>query len=171
MSTDTIGEYLLKVLDRQGKTLCLKTAFSLGMRMISGLEYVHSYEYILAYLKASSLLLDLGEGNENKIHLLDFGLACRYTQNGKYKEYKKDLRKVHDGTIEEYKEYLRKVHDGTIESASREAHIGAHARRFEREILGYTLLQCLCCRLPERENLKNPEYVSQQKSTQMERIT
>ncbi|KAH8028198.1 hypothetical protein HPB51_014153 [Rhipicephalus microplus] len=155
MVMDRFGEDLQKILDRQGKTLPLKTAFSLGMRVIDVLEYVHSYEYIHADVKASNLLLGFGKGNENKVYLVDFGLACRYTQNGKHKEYKEDLRKAHDGTIE---------------FTSRDAHIGAHSRRGDIEILGYNLLQWLCCRLPWEDNLKNPEYVSQQKSRLMEDI-
>ncbi|XP_049266965.1 serine/threonine-protein kinase VRK1 isoform X1 [Rhipicephalus sanguineus] len=155
MVMDRFGEDLQKILDRQGKTLPLKTAFSLGMRVIDVLEYVHSYEYIHADVKGSNLLLGFGKGNENKVYLVDFGLACRYTQNGKHKEYKEDLRKAHDGTIE---------------FTSRDAHIGAHSRRGDIEILGYNLLQWLCCRLPWEDNLKNPEYVSQQKSRLMEDI-
>lgn len=149
MVMDRFGEDLQKILDRQGKTLPLKTAFGLGMRVIDVLEYVHSHDYIHADVKASNLLLGYGRGNENKVFLVDFGLACRYTQNGKHKEYKEDLRKAHDGTIE---------------FTSRDAHIGAHSRRGDIEILGYNLLQWLCCRLPWEENLKDPEYVSQQKS-------
>ncbi|KAH6926960.1 hypothetical protein HPB50_024297 [Hyalomma asiaticum] len=155
MVMDRFGEDLQKILDRQGKTLPLKTAFSLGMRVIDVLEYVHSYDYIHADVKASNLLLGFGKGNENKVYLVDFGLACRYTQNGKHKEYKEDLRKAHDGTIE---------------FTSRDAHIGAHSRRGDMEILGYNLLQWLCCRLPWEDNLKDPEYVSQQKSSLMDNI-
>lgn len=155
MVMDRFGEDLQKVLDRHGKTLPLKTAFSLGMRVIDVLEYVHSYEYIHADVKASNLLLGFGKGNENKVYLVDFGLACRYTQNGKHKEYKEDLRKAHDGTIE---------------FTSRDAHIGAHSRRGDMEILGYNLLQWLCCRLPWEDNLKDPEYVSQQKCGFMDNI-
>ncbi|XP_065307043.1 serine/threonine-protein kinase VRK1-like isoform X2 [Dermacentor albipictus] len=155
MVMDRFGEDLQKVLDRNGKTLPLKTAFSLGMRVIDVLEYVHNYEYIHADVKASNLLLGYGKGNENKVYLVDFGLACRYNQNGKHKEYKEDLRKAHDGTIE---------------FTSRDAHIGAHSRRGDMEILGYNLLQWLCCRLPWEDNLKDPEYVSQQKCGFMDNI-
>lgn len=79
---------------------------------------------------------------------MDFGLACKYIQDGKHREYKEDLRKAHDGTIE---------------FTSRDAHIGAHSRRGDLEILGYNMLQWLCGRLPWEDNLKCPEYVSQKK--------
>ncbi|KAL1469538.1 hypothetical protein MTO96_024951 [Rhipicephalus appendiculatus] len=36
-------------------------------------------------------------GDKGKVYLVDIGLACRYTQNGKHKEYKEDLRKALPG--------------------------------------------------------------------------
>ncbi|KAH6921080.1 hypothetical protein HPB50_027928 [Hyalomma asiaticum] len=38
------------------------------------------------------------------------------------------------------------------------------------EFLGYNLIQWLCCRLPREDNLKDTEYVSQQKGSLMENI-
>ncbi|KAH6921081.1 hypothetical protein HPB50_027929 [Hyalomma asiaticum] len=63
-----------------------------GMRVIDDLEYVHSYDCIHADVKASMLLFRFAKGNENKAYLMEFALACWYTQNGKHKEYKEDLR-------------------------------------------------------------------------------
>lgn len=73
------------------------------------LEYIHSYEYIHADIKASNLLVGYQPGTENQVFLVDYGLACRYKIDGKHKEYKYDQRKAHDGTIE---------------FTSRDAHIG-----------------------------------------------
>lgn len=73
------------------------------------LEYIHSKEYIHADIKASNLLIGYKPGTENQVFLVDFGLACRYANDGKHKEYKYDQRKAHDGTIE---------------FTSRDAHIG-----------------------------------------------
>ena len=65
------------------------------------LEYIHSKGYIHADIKASNLLMGHKTGTENQVFLVDFGLACRYTNdNGKHKEYKYDRRKAHYGTIE-----------------------------------------------------------------------
>ncbi|KAL1467262.1 hypothetical protein MTO96_005816 [Rhipicephalus appendiculatus] len=69
------------------------------------------------------------------------------------------------------KQDLRKAHDGTIEFASREARTGAHTRRGAVELLGYNLLQWLCCRLLREDNLKSPKYVSQQKSSLIENFS
>ncbi|XP_064483718.1 serine/threonine-protein kinase VRK1-like isoform X2 [Ornithodoros turicata] len=153
MVMERFGEDLQKVLDRSNRMLPVKTAYTIGRHVINILEYIHSFGYIHADVKASNLLLGYGKGNENKVYLVDFGLACRYRSD--------------DGTHKEYKEDLRKAHDGTIEFTSRDAHIGAHSRRGDLEILGYNILQWLCGRLPWEDNLRDPEYVSRQKSRYM----
>ncbi|KAL1469535.1 hypothetical protein MTO96_024948 [Rhipicephalus appendiculatus] len=76
MLTETTGEDPVKVLDRPGKALSLKTATSLGISVT-----IHSRECIHDPVKASTMLLGIGKGDEGKVYLADFGLACRYTQN------------------------------------------------------------------------------------------
>ncbi|GIX77817.1 hypothetical protein CEXT_208381 [Caerostris extrusa] len=98
----------------------------------------------------------MDQKKKNELYLIDFGLACRFITNGQHKELKEDLRKAHDGTIE---------------FTSRDAHIGAHSRRGDLEILGYNMLQWLCGRLPWEENLKDAESVSRQKSMYMSNIS
>ena len=66
-----------------------------------------------------------GRTKENDIYLVDFGLVSKYHKDGVHHEYKPDLRKAHDGTIE---------------YTSRDAHIGAHSRRSDLEILAYNLV-------------------------------
>ncbi|XP_022248519.1 serine/threonine-protein kinase VRK1-like isoform X2 [Limulus polyphemus] len=152
MVMERFGEDLQKLLNRN-KLFPEKTVFTLGIRILDILEYIHSFGYIHADVKGSNLLLGFGKGRENQVYLVDYGLACRYnTSCGIHKEYKEDLRKAHDGTIE---------------FTSRDAHIGAHSRRGDLEILGYNMLQWLCRRLPWEDNLKNPEYVSKEKSRYM----
>ncbi|XP_029846977.2 serine/threonine-protein kinase VRK1 [Ixodes scapularis] len=155
MVMERFGEDFQKVLDRNSKTLPLKTVFEVGLRVIDVLEYVHSFGYIHADVKASNLLLGFGKANENKVFLVDFGLASRYIQDGKHKECKEDLRFAHNGTIE---------------FTSRDAHIGATSRRDDLEILGYNMLQWLCGALPWEDNLKDVNYVSQRKSWFMDNI-
>lgn len=154
MVMERLGEDLQKVLNRCGRKFPLKTIYTLGIRVIQILEYIHSFGYIHADVKASNLLLGYGKGNEDKVYLVDFGLACRYRSD--------------DGTHKEYKEDLRKAHDGTIEFTSRDAHIGAHSRRGDLEILGYNMLQWLSGKLPWEDNLKDPECVSRQKARFMD---
>ncbi|KAH7983355.1 serine/threonine-protein kinase VRK1 [Rhipicephalus sanguineus] len=153
MATDMFGEVLQKILDRRGKMPASKTTPSLDMLLIDVLERVHSYEPIHADVKAYRRLLMFSEGGDNRVYLLDFSLACRYTQNSKHKEYKEDFRKACDGTTE----FTR-----------RDADIGVHSRRADMELLEYNLLRWLCCPLPWEDNLKDREYVSQQRCTLLE---
>ena len=69
-------------------------------------------------------------------------LHCRYMRNGVHLEYKPDARRAHDGTVE---------------YASRDAHIGAHSRRSDLEILGYNLVHWMSGTLPWMDNLKDPK--------------
>lgn len=156
MVMERFGEDLQKLLDRNNKVFPLKTVYALGRVILDILEYIHSHGYIHADVKASNLLTGHGPGKENEVYLIDFGLACRYVTNGQHKELKEDRRKAHDGTIE---------------FTSRDAHIGAHSRRGDLEILGYNMLQWLCGHLPWEDNLKDPESVSRQKSMYLSNIS
>ncbi|XP_037526567.1 serine/threonine-protein kinase VRK1-like [Rhipicephalus sanguineus] len=153
MLMDRFGQYLQNILDRQGKTLSLKHAFSIIMPV---LECFHSYEYIHTYadMKASWVPHCFSKNNENKLYRQDFGFIYRCTENGKRKEYEDDWRKAHDGTIE-----FTGPHN----------HTGAHSRRGDAD-LGFNVFQWLCCQLLWEDDLKNPEYVSQQKKAIVENI-
>ncbi|XP_037526523.1 serine/threonine-protein kinase VRK1-like [Rhipicephalus sanguineus] len=157
VSMDRFGEDLQDIFDLLGQTFRLRTAFSVGMLVIDVLEYVYSYEYIHARadMKASSLLRGFGKGNENKVCLVDFGLTCRCSQNGKHKKYKEDLRKVQDGMIS---------------VMTWDSDVGTYLRRGSIKILGCTMIQWHCCRLLWEDILKDPKYVIQQKSTLTEII-
>ena len=89
-----------------------------------------------------------GRTKENDVYLVDFGLVSKYQKDGVHYEYKPDARKAHDGTIE---------------YTSRDAHIGAHSRRSDLEILGYNLVHWMSGDLPWMDNLTNCEYVHAQK--------
>lgn len=42
-----------------------------------------------------------GLGREaDRVYLVDYGLAYRFSPDGNHKEYKEDPKKAHDGTIE-----------------------------------------------------------------------
>ncbi|XP_069674134.1 serine/threonine-protein kinase VRK1-like isoform X2 [Periplaneta americana] len=153
---ERFGQDLGKLFLQNGRRFPLKTAFYLGIQILDTLEYIHSHGYIHADIKGSNLLLGFRKGTENCVYLLDFGLACRYTdQSGVHKEYRCDQRKAHDGTLE---------------YTSRDAHIGAHSRRGDLEILGYNILQWLCGKLPWEDSVADPEYVHVQKKSFMSNI-
>ncbi|XP_071522031.1 serine/threonine-protein kinase VRK1-like isoform X2 [Panulirus ornatus] len=156
MVMERFGLDLQKILEQHSKRFSFKTVYQVGIQILDVLEYIHSKEYIHADIKASNLLVGHKPGTENQVFLVDFGLACRYANDGEHKEYKYDQRKAHDGTIE---------------FTSRDAHIGAHSRRGDLEILGYNMTQWLCSRLPWEDNLQDCNYVFTQKRGFMENIS
>ncbi|XP_067632791.1 uncharacterized protein bsd [Eurosta solidaginis] len=62
---------------------------------------------------------------EERIFLIDFGLASKFMDNGVHRPFVMDQRRAHDGTLE---------------FTSRDAHMGAHSRRSDLECLGYNLI-------------------------------
>jgi len=155
MVMERFGSDLQKIFEKNNKKFSLKTTYQLGIQIIDVLEYVHSKEYIHADIKASNLLLGHQPGTEDQVFLVDYGLACRYANDGRHKEYRYDARKAHDGTME---------------FTSRDAHIGAHSRRGDLEILGFNMVQWLCHQLPWEDNLADSDYVATMKRGYMEDI-
>ncbi|XP_023931169.1 serine/threonine-protein kinase VRK1 isoform X3 [Lingula anatina] len=154
MIMERFGEDLQKKFERNGKRFPTEAVYRLGLRMLDALEYIHSKEYVHADIKASNMLE--GFKDTDQVYLVDYGLAFKFSCDGKHKEYKEDPRKAHDGTIE---------------FTSRDAHVGAApSRRGDIEILGYCLLQWLCGRLPWESNLENKDFVRDQKLKYMEDI-
>ncbi|XP_037085683.1 serine/threonine-protein kinase VRK1-like [Pollicipes pollicipes] len=155
MVIDRFGTDLQKLLNKNGARFPMATVLLIGVQVLDTLEYVHSREYIHADIKAQNLLLGYKKGTENQVFLVDFGLACRYALDGQHKPYRPDLRKAHNGTIE---------------FTSRDAHIGAHSRRGDLEILGYNLLQWACGRLPWQDHLQHADAVARYKNRLMQDV-
>lgn len=132
-----------------------KTVFSLALRILDALEYIHEKEYVHADIKSSNLMMGHNK-DKNKVYLLDYGLAYRYLPNGTHVPYKEDPKRRHDGTIE---------------YTSRDAHLGcAPSRRGDLEILGYCMVQWLCRKLPWENKLTDQEYVMKEKIKYMGNI-
>lgn len=145
---DRFGKDLQKIFQTGKKLFSPRVTFNLAIKVIDVLEYIHSKGYVHNDIKAQNLLLGYGRTKENDIYLVDFGLVSKYQRDGVHLEYKPDARKAHDGTIE---------------YTSRDAHIGAHSRRSDLEILGYNLVHWMSGTLPWMDNLTNPKYVHAQK--------
>ncbi|XP_020366606.1 serine/threonine-protein kinase VRK1 [Rhincodon typus] len=147
MVMDRFGSDLQKIFEQNHRMFPKKFVLQLGLRLIDILEYIHDHEYVHGDIKASNLLLSYK--NPNEVYLVDYGLAYRYCPEGVHKEYKEDPKRCHDGTLE---------------FTSIDAHKGAAAsRRGDLEILGYCMLQWLSGRLPWEDNLKDANYVRDEK--------
>lgn len=88
---------------------------------------------------------------EERIHLIDFGLASKFIDStGQHRPFCMDQRRAHDGTLE---------------FTSRDAHMGAHARRSDLECLGYNLIYWSRGFLPWKDEkmLNQPEQVHRMK--------
>ncbi|XP_049289725.1 uncharacterized protein LOC125767315 isoform X1 [Anopheles funestus] len=88
---------------------------------------------------------------EDRIHLIDFGLASKFVDSsGQHRPFCMDQRRAHDGTLE---------------FTSRDAHMGAHARRSDLECLGYNLVYWCRGFLPWKDEklLNQPEQVHRMK--------
>lgn len=149
------GTDLGKLFIKNKRRFHIKTVLTLGIQIMDILEYIHSHGYIHADIKGSNLLLGYGK-DEDHVYLLDYGLACRYVDGlGIHKEYNPDQRKAHDGTLE---------------YTSRDAHVGAHSRRGDLEVLGYNMVHWLSGWLPWEDDMSDPERVAQEKNNCMSNI-
>ena len=159
-------KYRFLVMDRLGKDLEASflsgkrvfppaTSYYIALKVLDTLEYIHTQGYAHNDIKAQNLLLGPGNKGKTNLYLVDFGLVSRYHRKGVHLQYEPDDRKAHDGTIP---------------YTSRDAHIGAHSRRSDLEMLGYNLVHWISGKLPWMNNLSNYEYVHMQKNGFMEDI-
>jgi len=146
---ERFGKDLQKIFQTGKKKFPPKAAYTIAIKVIDTLEYIHNQGYCHNDIKAQNLLLGHGRTRENDVYLVDFGLVSKYHRDGVHLEYKPDARKAHDGTIE---------------YTSRDAHIGAHSRRSDLEILGYNLVHWMSGTLPWMDNLTDCKYVHTQKN-------
>eukprot|EP00746_Dinoflagellata_sp_MGD_P141681 gnl/MRDRNA2_/MRDRNA2_74753_c0_seq3.p1 gnl/MRDRNA2_/MRDRNA2_74753_c0~~gnl/MRDRNA2_/MRDRNA2_74753_c0_seq3.p1 ORF type:complete len:512 (-),score=63.17 gnl/MRDRNA2_/MRDRNA2_74753_c0_seq3:89-1531(-) len=131
MVMDLLGpslEELFKTCDRQ---FSLQTVLRLGEQMIDLLERVHARDVVHRDVKPHNFLMGLRD-KEEKVYILDFGLAKRYkNENGTHVPCRTQshcARKKGGVT-------------GAAGYASRNVHAGQHpSRRDDLESLGYVLM-------------------------------
>lgn len=101
---------------------------------------------------------NLNPREPDRLYLIDFGLASKYVDStGLHRPFFMDERRAHDGTLE---------------FTSRDAHLGAHARRSDLECLGYNLICWSQGNLPWRNEklLQQPEEVHHMKEFFMSNV-
>ncbi|XP_054010460.1 serine/threonine-protein kinase VRK1 [Hylaeus anthracinus] len=147
---DRYGTDLWKLFEENNKQFPEHTVYKIALQIINVLEYIHFKTYVHADIKGANLLLDLK--SQDKVYLVDFGLASHYT------------------TKDEYKLDPKKAHNGTIEYTSRDAHMGVPTMRGDFEILGYNMIQWLCGSLLWETDLSDPVVVQKQKEKAFDNI-
>ncbi|CAD6225881.1 GSCOCG00005773001-RA-CDS [Cotesia congregata] len=128
------GKDLWKLFLENGRKFSQQVVINYSLQVIDALEYIHNRTYVHADIKGANLLMDLKD--EDKIYLVDFGLASHYT----CKDFKADPKKAHNGTIE---------------YTSRDAHSGVPTMRGDLEILLYNVIQWITGSLPWEGILKD----------------
>jgi len=146
------GKDLQTRIDESKSSLSLESTSHLATQIIDSLEYLHSQGYVHKDLKANNMIFKRDQkGMNDKLFLVDFGLASRYLHLGIHRPFEPDQRSAHEGTLE----YV-----------SRDGHLGCVSRRGDMECLLYVIIEWLGGHLPwdtdEEERLK-PTVIQQMK--------
>merc|ERR1719220_2841638 len=123
-----------KIDESKSKCLSLESTASVATQVLDSLEYLHSMGYVHKDLKGNNMIYKRGHTDINdKIYLVDYGLASRYIHMGIHRPFEPDQRSAHEGTLE----YV-----------SRDGHLGCVSRRGDMECLFYVIIEWLGGHLP-----------------------
>jgi len=146
------GTDLQTVLDDSKSSLSLESASSIATQIINSLEYLHSMGYVHKDLKGNNMIFTRDQSGVNdKIFLVDYGLASRYIHMGIHRPFEPDARSAHEGTLE----YV-----------SRDGHLGCVSRRGDMECMVYVIIEWLGGTLPwdtETDERLKPNIIQQMK--------
>jgi len=146
------GTDLQTVLDQQKSSLSVESTSSIATQVIDSLEYLHSMGYVHKDLKGNNMIYKRGHTDINdKIYLVDYGLASRYIHMGIHRPFEPDQRSAHEGTLE----YV-----------SRDGHLGCVSRRGDMECLLYVVIEWLGGHLPwdtDNDDRLKPNIIQQMK--------
>ena len=132
-------EYLINKLER----FSIKTTSMLGYQMVNILQYIHDRHIIHRDIKPDNFVMGTKENND-RLYLLDFGLAKKYRSSR---------------TLEQYPYIKKKKLTGTARYASIHAlEAYEQSRRDDLESVGYVLIYFLRGGLPwQKLRIKNKE--------------
>jgi len=146
------GTDLQTVVDQQKSALSLESTSCLATQVLDSLEYLHSMGYVHKDLKGNNMIYKRDHtGINDKIFLVDYGLASRYIHMGIHRPFEPDQRSAHEGTLE----YV-----------SRDGHLGCVSRRGDMECLLYVIIEWLGGHLPwdtDDDDRLKPDVIQQMK--------
>ena len=130
---ELLGRSLEDLFNSCNKKFSLKTVCVLGIEMIKRIQFVHSKYHLHRDIKPDNFMTGRG-ANEDKIYIIDFGLAKKYYSTSKHQHIK----------FCEGKHLI-----GTARYCGRNAHRGyEQGRRDDIESIGYVLMYFLVGMLP-----------------------
>ena len=142
---ELLGKSLEEIFNMCKRKFTLKTVCSIGIEMIKRIKFVHSKYHIHRDIKPDNFMTGYDD-NDNKIYIIDFGLAKKY-----YSSTKKHHIRFRTG----------KNLIGTARYCGRNAHRGfEQGRRDDIESIGYVLMYFLNGVLPWQgiKILKNEDH-------------
>ncbi|CAD8185665.1 unnamed protein product [Paramecium pentaurelia] len=131
MVMDLLGASLEEIFVSKKKKFSLKTVVMIGLQFLERIEFIHSKGIIHRDIKPDNFLI--GKVNkQNKIYILDFGLAKRFIKENGHIPYRES-----------------KTLTGTARYCSLNTHLGVEqSRRDDIECMAYVLFYFLKSTLP-----------------------